>query len=64
MQGDMCTYSLSKGGLDNLSLFSGCLVAQLLEQAPLDLFFHVSLNSSKHISEECTGTVPNMTKEE
>ena len=28
-----------------------------------DLFFHVSLNSSKHISEECTRAVPNMTKE-
>jgi len=45
-------------------LFSCRHVAQLLEQAPLDLFFQVSLNSSKHVAEDSPRTVPDMTEEE
>ena len=45
-------------------LSSCCHVAQLLEQAELDLFFQVSLNSSKHVAEDSPRTVPDMTEEE
>ena len=50
----------------NLERFfsSGGYVAQLLEQAPLDLFFHVGFNSSKYVAENSPRTVPDMAEEE
>jgi hypothetical protein len=50
-------------GLHSLFLPSG-LVAHLLEETPFDLLFHVCFYTSKHISEESPGTMPDVTKEE
>lgn len=58
----------SRSPLPKLALgfrFASGGVAQFLEHPELDHFFrNIGIDTSKNISEERTGTVPNMTKEE